>query len=346
MKKLFSLAAALLLGCTAALAEGLTATLQQGETMTAYYGVNAFQQAYTAAGDGDVITLSAGQFNDVTTIEKSITVRGAMAFEVEGTERTFLGTTTVNANNVTLEGIYFSSDVYLAAITDCHIKRCRIGEVLRCKSTSDYHTNTVVDQCVIAYVNAIATGKNFCIKNSTIGCFSASNAATNVAYITNCYIKYFYVSRGSGYYRPYAIYKNCVLGIDNYGYTADYGFYLYSPSEFYNNVFYRTTTSSSTSYTQYSVSYSFDSGCLNSGNSYYNNGSSSYPSTYQPYAYPTNYLSESLGKTGDDGTPAGITGGAGFSPYPAVPRIVSSEIASRTDSQGKLNVKITVKTQE
>lgn len=46
-------------------ADGLTATLQQGDIMTPYYGVNAFQEAYVAAQDGAIITLSSGKFNDV-----------------------------------------------------------------------------------------------------------------------------------------------------------------------------------------------------------------------------------------------------------------------------------------
>ena len=49
---------------------------------------------------------------------------------------------------------------------------------------------------------------------------------------------------------------------------------------------------------------------------------------------------------GDDGTPVGITGGSGFSPYPSIPRITSKQIDSKTDAQGKLNVKITVSTEE
>ena len=55
---------------------------------------------------------------------------------------------------------------------------------------------------------------------------------------------------------------------------------------------------------------------------------------------------DSFGMLGDDGTPVGITGGSGFSPYPSIPRITSKQIDSKTDSEGKLNVKITVSTEE
>ena len=101
MKKTILLLVAIALTSAKMMAEGLTATLQQGETMTAFYGVNAFVDAYNAAEDGAVITLSEGKFNDVSSIEKSITVIGNMAFDVEGYEKTYLANdrdVTINAD--------------------------------------------------------------------------------------------------------------------------------------------------------------------------------------------------------------------------------------------------------
>lgn len=74
MKKILFLFVALVSMSASMHADGLTATLQQGDKMTAFYGVDAFKQAYEAANDGAVITLSSGKFNDVATIEKSITI--------------------------------------------------------------------------------------------------------------------------------------------------------------------------------------------------------------------------------------------------------------------------------
>ena len=322
------------------MAEGLTATLQQGETMTAFYGVNAFVDAYKAAEDGAVITLSEGQFNDVSSIEKSITVIGNMAFDVEGYEKTYLANTTVNADNVTLEGIYFT-DVYLGNINNCHIKRCRIGNTLGYVSNT-VHTNTLIDQCVINLENAMPTSRNYCLKNSTINYFGNSNSSEHIAYITNCYICYFAQYHNSSYYQPYAIYKNCVLGMDTYNSSTSGGTYLYSPSEFYNNYFYRITSYRNISdYTNNTYKESFWDGCLNNGNT--NSGDKS---VYVSKPYIGNYRTNSFNQTGDDGTPVGITGGSGFSPYPSIPRITSKQIDSKTDSNGKLNVKITVSTEE
>ena len=49
-----------------------------------------------------------------------------MAFDVDGYEKTYLSNTTVNADNVTLEGIYFTDGVILYPINNFHIKRCHI----------------------------------------------------------------------------------------------------------------------------------------------------------------------------------------------------------------------------
>ena len=338
MKKTILLLVAIALTSAKMMAEGLTATLQQGETMTAFYGVNAFVDAYNAAEDGAVITLSEGQFNDVSSIEKSITVIGNMAFDVEGYEKTYLANTTVNADNVTLEGIYFTGIVALGNINNCHIKRCRIGYVLTSVS-STIHTNTLIDQCVINIENAISTSRNYCLKNSTINFFENSNSPEHIAYITNCYICYFATCSNSNIAQPYAIYKNCVLGMDisNIGTSEKY---FYSPSEFYNNYFYRIT-SYSNNYTNYTYKEYFNNGCLNNGNT--NSGDKS---AYVSNHYTGNYIINSFNQTGDDGTPIGITGGSGFSPYPSIPRITSKQIDSKTDSEGKLNVKITVSTEE
>ena len=52
------------------------ATLQQGEDLKVFYGADALKNALDAASTGDLITLSAGTFNDVT-ITKAVTIQGA-----------------------------------------------------------------------------------------------------------------------------------------------------------------------------------------------------------------------------------------------------------------------------
>lgn len=81
MKRLFFLFAALLC-CVSSFAQmDFVATLQHNDSISHYYGQEALTQAYDAAVDGDVITLSAGTFNvywgnNQTPMQKSITIRG------------------------------------------------------------------------------------------------------------------------------------------------------------------------------------------------------------------------------------------------------------------------------
>lgn len=341
------------------LADGLTATLQQGEKMTPYYGVDAFKQAYAAADSGAIITLSAGTFNKVDTIAKSIKVIGNYAFDVSSPEITILASAIIAANKVTIDGIYFSGNVTLGNIEDCKIAHSWIENTLAYLSTSAWHTNTVVDQCVIKNETAIKQGKNYTIKNSTINKFGAYNTSTNIAYITNCVVYDFVYnhtntsSAGSRYTPsiPIAIYKNNILGIDVTSYrcfsspSASYYYYYYnvyfsSPNEFYYNkyamTYYRNYTSSGYSIYEGSNVY-YNSGCQNAGNT-----KTTRSSVISGTQYPA--VLNNPGN-GQDGTLRGPQGGTGFSFYPSIPRITSKTIDSNTDADGKLNVKITVKAQ-
>lgn len=54
----------------------LVATLQHGGQFTQYYGTNALTSAYNDAVEGDIITLSPGEFTFSGKFEKGITLRG------------------------------------------------------------------------------------------------------------------------------------------------------------------------------------------------------------------------------------------------------------------------------
>lgn len=325
----------LLVNSMVILADGTTATLQQGDKMTFFTGMSALQQAYEAASadGGDVITLSSGEFTAVTTIEKSVRIVGAYGLDPNDSYGTFIaGVVTVGANNVKLEGMYFKNDVTLAEITNCTIKRCWINNLKQ----SGTHTNTLIDQCVVAYDYAIETGVNYGIKNTTIQHFAAMNTTANVANITNCFVWQFCRNTLSGYKQPYAIYKNNILGLDcgaNYNVTIS----LVSPSEFYNNYFYRMNSySSSSGSASYYVTCNFGTGCVNKNN-IYSNSSSALNVTF---TYP-NTMSKTV-----EGVTVGITGGEGFNKYPGIPRVLTSTIDAQTDDKGKLNASITVQAEK
>lgn len=333
MKKSLSLLCSL---CISVLvfADGLTATLQQGDEMTPFYGVDAFNEAYQAADSGAVITLSVGNFNSPATIEKSLTIIGASAMQHDDQYNTNLySIITIAADNVTIEGVKFSSNVCLGNIKNCHIKRSYLT-YLQSLNDSSFHTNTIVEQSYVNREEAIKTGINYCIRNSYIGVFYTDNKVNNIAYITNCYINNFF--GGSGLV-PYAIYKKNILYHGYSGTTLynDRVFYVSSPSEFYDNVifYYSYNYSSSKTYTFKLKS--------SSGTIFLNNFevASTHTTTASGIPRPTTYLAS-------DSTYIGPAGGMGVSDYPAIPRIVSKSIDSNTDTEGNLNISITVKAEQ
>lgn len=363
MKKSILLLFVLMTMSLTALADGLTATLQHGDKMTPYYGVDAFKDAYSAAKDSDVITLSKGTFNTVTsTITKKVKIVGTYGLSANSTERTILASLSVAANDVTVDGIYFSGDVTIGAAENFRLLHSWVEGTLKYSSTTSYHTNTIVDQCVIKKESAIKQGKNYTLKNSTIGEFSERNTSSNMAYITNCVVYRFVYdhsafsnlsnAQSTKHYPviPFAIYKNNVLGIEttNYHYnSSSYYFvdcYFKSPNEFWNNCFavrnYNRGTNgyiSSGSYYIRSISTSqiqFDPGCQNNSNTVI-----ALSSVLTLDQYPSSPTSPG---NGQDGTLRGPKGGTGFKYYPEIPRITSSTIDANTDSDGKLNVKINV----
>ena len=324
----------LLVNSMVIMADGTTATLQQGDKMTFFTGISALQQAYEAASanGGDIITLSSGEFTAVTTIEKSVRIVGAYGLDPNDSYGTFIaGVVTVSANNVKLEGMYFKNDVTLAEITNCTIKRCWINNLKQ----SGTHTNTLIDQCVVRFDYAIATGVNYGIKNTTIQYFAAMNTTANVANITNCFVWQFCLNTSSSYKQPYAIYKNNILGLDVYGNVNTIPLISFSsPSEFYNNCFYEINT---LNYPSKFMNFAYDTGCVNVNNIKSPTSGSVYISSF---TYP-NTMSLTV-----EGVTVGITGGEGFNKYPGIPRVLTSTIDAQTDDKGKLNASITVQAEK
>ena len=84
MKRIFiSLLTVIACSIAAMAQDSRVATLQHGTNIKAYYGPDALVEAHKGAVDGDVITLSAGEFN-AGEISKAITIRG------EGMDKTVI----------------------------------------------------------------------------------------------------------------------------------------------------------------------------------------------------------------------------------------------------------------
>lgn len=364
MKKFFVSMAMLLAASTASVfADGLTATVQSGDKLQPFYGVDAFKQAYEAADSSSVITLSAGRFNNVDTIAKPVTVIGSYAFDSTSVEATLLVSTVITADEVTIEGINFAKNVTLGNISNCKIAHSWIEDTLKYTSTEDWHTNTLIDQCVVKYDAAIKQSKNYTVKNTTLTKFVEVNTSDNIAYIANCVVYDFVYNHDEPAHKttttsppatpytpiiPVAIYKNNILIVDvtansKSGYHGYFCVSMDAPGEFYYNKYamkYYDKYHNNYDSSPHSKPYiQYNSGCQNE-----NNSTVYHTSVLPKIVYPAS-PTLSGHTNGQDGTPCGPEGGTGFSKYPGIPRITSKSIDSHTDATGKLNVKITVKAQ-
>lgn len=337
MFKRFILALVCLSFTISGFAAKLTATLQSGDKVTPFYGGNAFVEAYNAAVNGDIITLSPGEFY-ATNIEKSITVIGTYAFSDDLSRATqFPASITISADDVTLEGIIFSKPNYaneliIKGADNLTINRCRINYLKEVeKEGHKYHSNTILTDCYIYEYCAMSLSKNAVLRNCSVSYFANINEIGNPALIESCNVTHFAhysTSLSSTYKRPYAIYRNCWLGLYKTSSSTDTPSLSFSaPSEFHNNMFFCSYQNSPGS--NYAQSWTIRYGsAANSGN-----------------VRNSVYISQSYYPV--DGSFSPITkDGMSYGPidhksYPAIPSITSSEIDTKTDANGNLHVKIT-----
>lgn len=307
----------------------LTATLQSGDKVTPFYGDSAFVKAYNAAVNGDIITLSPGEFK-ATNIEKSITVIGTYAFSDDLSKSTQFSSIIISENDVTLEGIRLNY-AYIKGTDNLTINRCYIYELNDNEKTGHkYHNNTILTDCYISRYYAMSLSQNTVLRNCSVGEFYDMNETGNLALIENCNVtKFAYFGAGLefNYKRPYAIYRNCQLGLYKTSQSSTKPSLSFSaPSEFHNNCFECTYQFYNSDYAK---SWSIDYGsATHSGDIRRNTYSSSecYPTkgSFSPY------------------TKDGVSyGSVNHKAYPAIPSVTSSEIDTKTDANGNLHVKIT-----
>lgn len=305
-----------------AFAAPLTAILQSGDKFTPFYGENALVEAYNAAKDGDVITLSPGSFN-TTEIAKSIKIIGSYAFGETETEVTRIGPSngeiTVSADNVSLEGIRLNRLIIMGT-ENLSLKRCRIDATYsKEKEGHKYHNNTSLTDCWVYTYEAMPLSNNTIIRNCAIQCFEGYNEESKLALIENCNInllKTRYKNKGN---IPNAIYRNNLLRImsDERGSTT---LYLKAPSEFHDNCFIDAIPTSEEYINKYKWNFDWSS-TPNDGNTViykFKEPNYSEPNfgTYENYG-PINHKAD-----------------------PSTPAIVSSSIDTETDADGNLHVKI------
>lgn len=136
MKKLFLLLTVVMAFAFCAKAQISTvATLSHEGEVSVFYSAEALKEAYKAAVNGDVITLSSGRFDSPGNIEKNITIRGAgMMFDDNMT--VIMGDFTLCTNvandsihQFTAEGIYFTGKVGIIDTTNPILVKCKFKKL-------------------------------------------------------------------------------------------------------------------------------------------------------------------------------------------------------------------------
>lgn len=324
MKKLFLLLAMLTAMVLTAGAQSMqVATLSHEGTITSYTSADALRQAYEAAVDGDVITLSSGVFNSVN-LEKRITVRGAgMGVKVNDSDP-YIEPTIIKGSfniitddsavhNTILEGVVCKDRVYWGGLGNKTFSKCRFTYL-------DHHLNAEVGnptfiQCVFDEVHITNNHNGNC---NFYSCYMGTCPNTkSIDVMTNCIINLNPENNG-GRLQMEGIVKNSIFifkeDLIQYNFIA------------YNSIF---------------------KGPVEDRNrkAFLDNGNYILSDDIQLFKEGSFYQLTDDTKTylGTDGTEVGIYGGTlAFDPTPTNPQIIKFNVAPKTTLDGKLSIDIEV----
>ena len=315
------------------------ATLMHNGEISTYYGFDALGNAYIAAADGDVITLSKGTFRSPESISKSISIRGAGCFNIsqDNIESTIItGSIIIVGEKLNIEGILFIDNVYLSngnssntvlnnsKFTNCFFKSS-------CSSSRTSSSNIFI----YCYLSDLA---NLYGDNTFISCVARfANGAGGTGYggreciynFNNCIIYPFETSYGHSC--CYSTFRNCIF-LNNYATTYD----IIDPSY------------GATAYNCISVGKDIFSGQIITTNKTVDLPLSSIFKTYDGSGISLDQrfeLTDSAATVflGGDGTQVGIYGGVfPFNPAPSYPVISKFDVSNKTDADGKIRVRVEV----
>lgn len=349
MKKAF-LSLVAFVFATVCFAQGsLLATLSHNGQISAYYGASALKTALEAAADGDVITLSSGQFN-AADITKAVTLRGAgMSVSTDSLqthESTIIqGDYAINLadtlqGRIIMEGIYMNGTVtYKGTVKNAQFLKCRFSGL----AYSDGKlTNTTFIHCRFADYCHIAANSNAyfinCVVNRLKQNFSSSNLEMD-----NCFVHFEYDGTG---YTPEdcnnTYFKNCILSYQN-----NTGYYNRLPTTCvaYNcvgiglrdNIFANLQSKNTTNTW-------VGSDCASVFKTYTAYNSTSILSDSETFELTDEAKTKYLGT---DGTQVGLYGGSlVYNEHPTTPQITKCNVAAKSTADGKLSVDIEVKAAE
>lgn len=297
----------------------LVATLQHGSNIQAFYGEDALSAAHEAAVDGDIITLSIGDFN-VCDITKAITLRG------EGIGKSKLKsnkgrTFTIphgSAHSLIIEGLSFDKfSIYIkgadgterAILSKCYFYHWQEDLIIT-------NCNATIVQCRFAYGSIRAN------ENANITCSNSKLQGIERYSNSNCHFDIQNCILIGGYNIMNSSIKNCIIEWDGSSWGLDAS----------NTSSHCLVRNNCTGFANSTYVDSWEDIII--GNLRDNNDR----------AYSLYQLTETAATTylGTDGTQVGIYGG--MYPYDetvSYPLVKTLDVIG-THNNGKLNVKINV----
>lgn len=303
------------------------ATLQHGEALNFYYGANAFVNAYNAAQNGDLITLSSGSFAG-TNITKAITLHGAgcLTNPVSGTLPTIIAADfTMNvaddAGTLSIEGVYFSGEAKFIHLLNPVFVKCNFESFASNGTSNNRMSYAQFVDCKMRTFNFSHTN-NTLVVNCII--WSTQNMS-NINYSVESY--------------------NSIIQLMNSGVSA---------LTAYNCILIDGTTINSMCLDDNSIAYN----CIGIGNNNIFNSVphencmiSSYDDVFETFEGSAFTFDEPFLLTeetatdflGTDGTQVGIYGGTmPYDPRPSYQIVKHYNVPNKSDNEGNLNVDIEI----
>ncbi len=309
----------------------LVATLSRGDTLVSvHYGIDALEEAYNKAKEGDLITLSSGGFKAVD-ISKRITILGA-GMEVDTLNNCLptilignfrISTIQQNGKILHIEGIYHKESIWVYG-NDVHASflKCRLTKITNVNY--DFFTDAQFINCKILDYNFVGSASfyNCYVRNITNPSgipqelsFYNSVIVDDVSGFYNCIFNNSIIISGSKFSATNYV-ENCIGVYTN---QQDQGGDIFSsiPDIYFNKCFH-------------SIGEVFDTNTYDGGD--YSDGD-----TYQLQdSIRTKYLSH-------DETEIGLYGGYyPYNPITNAPKIKKFKVARTSNANGQLEVEINV----
>ena len=287
----------------------ISAILQHGDTETIFIGNTGLAKAYEAAVDGDVIILSQGVFEPMNNMSKALTIYGA---GFEDNAETNTATTTINGtvklgdgsdtefDGIHIEGVKINGGFGLnSQLKNVTIQRCSIVNNIEFNHNTE---NVTIRQCYILG-HILGQGK---LANGLLisNCYITNNinkfSVNSFVHIDHSYMGHMYSYRD----REFAqfLWTNSIInnlsGDMPSGYAAIVKNCIFFADNYYNDVNLENC------YRLSSIADIFADG---------ENADYSPTRTFE-LKDPTTYV-------GTDGTPIGLSGGAGWNKVPSNPYV-------------------------